>query len=46
MMVARKSANMVIDETGAKLVTQIDCAVHGKQTLIDQILGGTIHAKT
>ena len=46
MMVARKSANLVIDETGAKLVTQIDCAVHGKQTLIDQILGGTIHAKT
>ena len=46
IMVARRSADLVIDETGTKLVTKIGCAVHGKQTLIDQILGGTIHAKT
>ena len=46
IIVARRSADLVIDETGAKLVTRIDCAVHGRQTLVDQILGGTIHAKT
>ena len=45
-MIARLGANLVIDETGTKLVTKIDCAVHGKQTLVDQILGGTIHVKT
>ena len=46
IMIARLGAKLVIDETGAKLLTKIDCAVHGRQTLIDQILGGTIHAKT
>ena len=46
IIVARLGAKLVIDETGAKLLRKIDCAVHGRQTLIDQILGGTIHAKT